>query len=111
MQSTLNVKLPWVPSVRQLTPVHRVNKLLISDRCYIAAKWCSKIAQTLDLGVNLSIRNLRNFNPSFCCLQQFGPRSGLTKCHPDLDPNCMTLIMFLNIFFKVNFEKKPSDNN
>ena len=38
--------------------------------------------------------------------KQFGPRSGPKKVGPDLDPNCLTLMVFLKYFFeKVEFEK------
>ena len=31
---------------------------------------------------------------------------------PDLDPNCMTLMVFLKeLFYKVDFEKKSADDN
>ena len=37
--------------------------------------------------------------------KQFEPRSG-QNAGPDLDPNCLTLMVFLKEFFeKVNFEK------
>ena len=47
---------------------------------------------------------------SVVCCNQFGTRSGPTKCQqnvrPDLDPNCLTLMVFLKDFFeKVDFEK------
>ena len=45
---------------------------------------------------------------NFC--KQFGPRSGPNKAQQnvrsDLDPNCLTLMVFLKEFFKkVDFEK------
>ena len=36
----------------------------------------------------------------FALLQQFGPRSDPTKRRPDLDPNCLTLMVFLKEFFE-----------
>ena len=45
-----------------------------------------------------------SFADNFCKLIQ--PRSGSTKFWPDLDPNCLTLMVFLKEFFeKVDFEK------
>ena len=47
--------------------------------------------------------------------KQFGPKSGPTKLRPvfsrsDLDSNCLTLMVFLEEFFKkVYFEKKSAD--
>ena len=38
--------------------------------------------------------------------EQFGPRSSPTKHQPDLDQDCLTLMIFTKEFFiKVNFEK------
>ena len=48
--------------------------------------------------------------------KQFGPRPGPTKWKmlsvgPDLDPSCLTLIVFLKQFFKKSdFEKKSADD-
>ena len=41
--------------------------------------------------------------------KQFGPRSGRQNVGPDLDPNCLTLIVFLKEFSgkKKYFEKFP----
>ena len=41
--------------------------------------------------------------------KQFGQRSGPTKVGPDLDSNCLTVMVFVKQFFKkVDFEKKTS---
>ena len=42
--------------------------------------------------------------------KQFDPNQVRHVVGPDLDPNCMTLMLFLKEFFeKVGFEKKSAD--
>ena len=43
--------------------------------------------------------------------KQFGPRSGLTKVVPHLDPNCLTLMVFLKDFFWKCLLQKKSAND
>ena len=56
--------------------------------------------QNLDLALCLFVPSAYNL------CKQLRPRSGRQNVEPDLDPNCLTLMVFLKCFFKkVDFEK------
>ena len=50
----------------------------------------------------------------FCLLitfaNSFDSDQAQQNSRPGLEPNCLTLMVFLNFFFKVDFEKKSADD-
>ena len=55
------------------------------------SNWCSSMVSG-----RLQLTLILSFASDLC--KQFGPRSDPTDVEPDLDPNCLTLLMFLKEF-------------